>query len=360
MIIPLICLVMALVDSSPSADHSGVQMHSNHVGHLTALNDIPDHLLEDYIFPYLSANEIDNFMSSLSSDYDHVKSIIKIWNPRKRLKLLKKELERIDPSFEDNYLLRYAAAKGMKDIVHLLLQYPSVDPTAKDNWALILARENNHKEVFNVLAQHLSEHDSETGRINRLKSSRALLSDVIHADFQVASNRAWAWKDLKLLLETSTQILPHLEEAILEAIRLGRTQLAKIMLFFVAFDLSYFNHMVLFRQLAAGNSLLDIRKLNPFAKEDESVFLNAISNGNVELANLILEKGLKLNPLRPFIFSRYFRERRQSLESAYYSSTDPLLKDRLGRIIIVQSLYNGALYLLAALLIMFSTFLFPF
>jgi hypothetical protein len=151
-----------------------------------------------------------------------------------------------------------------------------------------------------------------------------------------------------------------LEEAILEAIRLGRTQLAKIMLFFVAFDLSYFNHMVLFRQLAAGNSLLDIRKLNPFAKEDESVFLNAISNGNVELANLILEKGLKLNPLRPFIFSRYFRERRQSLESAYYSSTDPLLKDRLGRIIIVQSLYNGALYLLAALLIMFSTFLFPF
>jgi hypothetical protein len=66
---------MALVDSSTSADHSAVQMHSNHVGHLTALNDIPDHWSEDYIFPYLSANEIDIFMSS---QYDHVKSTIKI------------------------------------------------------------------------------------------------------------------------------------------------------------------------------------------------------------------------------------------------------------------------------------------
>jgi hypothetical protein len=53
--------MMALVDSSTSADHSAVQMHSNHVGHLTALNDIPDHWSEDYIFPYLSANEIDNY-----------------------------------------------------------------------------------------------------------------------------------------------------------------------------------------------------------------------------------------------------------------------------------------------------------
>ena len=190
------------------------------------------------------------------------------------------------------------------------------------------------------MEQHLSKHDIETGRINHLKSSRALLSDIIHPDFKVASNSARAWKDLKLLLETSTKILPHLEEAIVEAIRLGRTQLAKIILFFVAFDHSYFNHMVLFRQLAAGNSLLDIRKLNPFAKEDESVFLNAISNGNVELANLILEKGLKLNPLRPFICSRYFRERRRSLERAPSLSNDCVLKDRLRKILNHQQFYD--------------------
>jgi hypothetical protein len=131
-------------------------------------------------------------------------------------------------------------------------------------------------------------------------------------------------------LETSTKLLPHLEDAVIDAIKLGRIELAKIMLFFGAFDHSYFNHMVLFRQLAAGNSLLDLRKLNPFSKEDESVFLNAISNGNVELANLILEKGLKLNPLRPLICSRYFRERGQSLERAQSFTTDPLLRDRLG------------------------------
>jgi hypothetical protein len=84
----------------------------------------------------------------------------------------------------------------MKDIVQLLLKYPSVDPTAKDNWALIRARENNQKEIYNVLEQHLSKHDIETGRINHLKSSRALLSDIIHADFDGASNRARARKDL--------------------------------------------------------------------------------------------------------------------------------------------------------------------
>jgi hypothetical protein len=171
----------------------------------------------------------------------------------------------------------------------------------------------------------------------------------------MASNRARAWKDLKLLLETSTKILPHLEDAILEAIRLGRTQLAKIMLFFVAFDHSYFNQMVLFRQLAAGNSLMDIRKLNPFAKEDESVFLNAISNGNVELANLILEKGLKLNPLRPLICSRYFRERRRSLERASYSlSIECVLKDRLRKILIDQRLYDCLLRSLIAMILYIS------
>ena len=192
-----------------------------------------------------------------------------------------------------------------------------------------------------MLAQHLSKQDIETGRINRLKSSRALLSYIIYADFEVAFNVARAWKDLKLLLETSTKILPYLQDAIVGVIRLGRTELASILLFFVAFDHSYFNHMVLFRQLAAGNSFRDVRKLDPFTNEDESVFLKAILNGNKELANLILDKAITFDPLQPFRCSRYNYDRQEALLTAVKSVTDLEIAQRIRRILENQRAYEG-------------------
>jgi hypothetical protein len=110
------------------------------------------------------------------------------------------------------------------------------------------------------------------------------------------------------------------------------------MLFFVAFDRSDFNHMVLFRQLAAGNLLRVVRKLDPFAKEDESVFLNAISNGNVELANLILDKAIKLNPLGLLRCSRYYFDRQDALLTAV---TDLEMAWRIRRILANQMAYEG-------------------
>jgi len=70
-----------------------------------------------------------------------------------------------------------------------------------------------------------------------------------------------------------------------------------MMLFFVAFDDSYFNHIVLIKQLRCGNSVTDIRKINPFLYGDESLLVKAVRSGNVDLANLILDKALTLNPL---------------------------------------------------------------
>jgi hypothetical protein len=261
----------------------------------------------------LTAQDTHNF---LSSRFDHIKSILKIWNPRRRLKLLKKALERNDPAFEDNYLLRYAAAKGMKDIVQLLLTYSCVDPRAKDNWALILAKENKHEEVYNLLVQRSPENDIETGLIHYSNSSHDLLTDLIHAQPNVAWKEIRQLRDLQLLLDTSTKILPYLEDAISDAITMGKTELAIMMLFFVAFDHSYFNHIVLIKQLMRGNSFKDVRKINPFRYGNESLFVNAIRSGDLKLVNLILEKGLKCNPFQVFVCSMFYWHRRDALSIA--------------------------------------------
>jgi hypothetical protein len=234
---------------------------------------------------------------------------------------LKKALERNDPAFEDNYLLRYAAAKGMKDIVELLLKYSSVDPKAKDYWALTLAKENKHQEVYNLLVQRSPENDIEADRNFRLSSTRqfrrsftrhsskALLFDLINAESHNRWKEIQQLRDLQLLLDTSTKILPSLERAICQAIFLGKRELAKAMLFFVAFDHSYFNHIVFIRQLIRGNSFQDIRKIDPFLRGNDSIFVNAVRNGNFELANLILDKALKLNPIQPFLSGTLYRKR---------------------------------------------------
>jgi ankyrin repeat protein len=268
-------------------------------------------------------------------------------NPRRRLKLLQEALERNDPAFDDNYLLRYAAARGMEDVVKLLLNYSSVDPTAKDNWALILANENQHNEVYNLLAQRLPENYLDTGQISGPNSSQALLLDLIRAEDGVAWKKVQQYRDLQLLVDTSTKILPYLERAISEAIILGKTELAKMMLFFVAFDHSYFNHIVLIRQLMRGNSVKDLRKINPFLHGEGSLFAEAVRSGNVDLANLILDKAIKLNPIN-FLYPKFYEERYRNLEMASTIASDIIerskdnsdmvfLRDRLERILNYQA-----------------------
>jgi hypothetical protein len=89
-----------------------------------------------------------------------------------------------------------------------------------------------------------------------------------------------------------------------------------MMLFFVAFDHSYFNHIVLIKQLMRGNSFKDIRKINPFLYGDESLFVYAMRSGDLKLVNLILDKGVKWNPLQIFACSRYYSQRHDALYRA--------------------------------------------
>jgi hypothetical protein len=74
--------------------------------------------------------------------------------------------------------------------------------------------------------------------------------------------------------------------------------------------------MVLIKQLMRGNSFRDIRKINPFANGCNSLFVQAVMDGNVELANLILDKSLKPNPIQPFLCTKFYNERYRNLQLA--------------------------------------------
>ena len=249
------------------------------------LADLPLHLLQEFVLPNLSDDEADQL---IALQYENVKSILKLWSPRRRLKLLQRALRRTDPAFDNNYLLRYSASKGFYDVVELLLNYQSVDPKAHDNWALILAKENGHAGVYELLCKHVGNKSD----LDDYGSSYSLLMDLVTTVPDAPWKYSQQRRDLQLLLDSSTKILPFLKDGIFMAIDYNRNDLAKIMLDFVAFDRSFFNHLVLIKQLAAGNSLYDLRKIDPFTISEKSLFLQAVENQNVELANFMLDEGI--------------------------------------------------------------------
>ena len=273
---------------------------------------IPQHILDQKIISYLTQKDIRNFQLFL---YKKVFAVLKIRNPQKRSTLLRKYLMRYDPSYYQNYLLRLAAAKGMFDVVEILLQYPGVDPSAKNNWALIMARENKHLRVYNLLADF--HRDLELGLgLGEEGSIESILMGIIDSGAQMSVDIGQDCLDLNLLFKTSTKLLPHLKQGIIHAIEVKRNELAKIMLYFVSFDYSYFNHMVYFKQLAAGNSILALRKIDPFVDTNNgSLIIAASRSKNVEIVNFILDKGLKWNPLT--ILRWYYCKRWFILERAH-------------------------------------------
>ncbi len=88
-------------------------------------------------------NEVDGledvvFLKAVRNDYAKVVEI-----------LLK--YERVDPTAEDNYAIRYAAANGHAEIVEMLLKDKRVDPAADDNYAIRNAAANGYVRVVELL-----------------------------------------------------------------------------------------------------------------------------------------------------------------------------------------------------------------
>jgi hypothetical protein len=112
--------------------------------------------------------------------------------------------------------------------------------------------------------------------------------------------------------------------------------------------------MVLIKQLMRGNSYRDIRKINPFANGRNSLFVQAVRNGNVELANLILDKSLKPNPIQPLLCTDLYTTRYKNLDIASniaaritirtaINSPMDRLRFRLGRILMKQLIFKELL-----------------
>lgn len=58
---------------------------------------------------------------------------------------------KIDPSDDNNYIIRHASAGGYPEIVRLLLKDERVDPTIYDNAPFRCAATNGHYEVVKIL-----------------------------------------------------------------------------------------------------------------------------------------------------------------------------------------------------------------
>jgi hypothetical protein len=98
-----------------------------------------------------------------------------------------------------------------------------------------------------------------------------------------------------------------------------------------------------------GNSFKDIRKINPFLHGDESLFVKAVRSGNVELANLILDKALKLNPIQTLFSGTLYAERtffamvevlEEIVERTAHNSNINSLQERLERIIAQERIFR--------------------
>lgn len=59
----------------------------------------------------------------------------------------------MDPSADDNCVIRWASRDAHWEVVKLLLQDSRVDPSADDNYAIRLASANGHSEVVKLLKQ---------------------------------------------------------------------------------------------------------------------------------------------------------------------------------------------------------------
>lgn len=61
--------------------------------------------------------------------------------------------ERVDPSGDDDYVIRWAAKKGHDKVVEILLKDERVDPTTNKNEAVRYAAKNGHDKVVKILSK---------------------------------------------------------------------------------------------------------------------------------------------------------------------------------------------------------------
>ena len=181
--------------SSPSSRSLGVMIRKGNYQnyqkwrhqetHLRLLDILPPDIIKNQITDFLGLDDSLNFQRAfpdlgivITPDQLSLLSLLKKWNRKKRL--LKSDTfnalyEKIDPSFQNDYLFRWAAATGWTELAKLLSKDHRVNIHSKDNWAYTLARENDHSEILELF----QELDPEILNLNPNHSSLRILRDIL-------------------------------------------------------------------------------------------------------------------------------------------------------------------------------------
>lgn len=188
-----------------------------------------------------------------------------------------------DPSVNDNEAIIEASRCGNKDMVNILLSYPSVDPSARKNLALIESVERGHEDVVRLLLKMDNVDPSAKENLPIIISSK-------HGYFSIT----------KMLLERS-DVDPSVDRntPIINAVISGNYSVVSLLLKNRHVDPSDQNNLAL--RNAAQFGLVKIFKLllkdprvNPSVMNDEPLFL-ASSNGHMNIVKILLEN-INVNP----------------------------------------------------------------
>ena len=95
------------------------------------------------------------------------------------IKLLLKN-DKVNPSKDTNYPIRFASINGFFDIVKLLLNDKRVDPSKYDNWAIQLASENGHVGIVKLLLKDKRVDPSDYNNVCIIKASEKKYFNIVN------------------------------------------------------------------------------------------------------------------------------------------------------------------------------------
>ena len=120
--------------------------------------------------------------------------------------------DRVDPSVNDNQTLIWACINGHEEIVELLLKDPRVDPVANCNAPIIVATSSGHTKIVQMLLAKESVSAADNDCTIQLAAKKG------HIDI------------VKLLLEVNKANKSNCQSALAKAIKYGHEEIVKLLL----------------------------------------------------------------------------------------------------------------------------------
>ncbi|KAJ2990630.1 hypothetical protein HDV02_004236 [Globomyces sp. JEL0801] len=215
---------------------------------------------------------------------------------------------RLDPSADDNCIIKLASAKGHAEIVQLLLKHDRVDPSAADNCAIKSASAEGHTEIVKMLLKDVRVEPAaddnycirvacENGHTDivrvLLKNKRVDPSAKSNFAIRLASEKGKT-EVVKILLNDERVDPSALENyPIRYASVNGYTEIVKLLLKDERVDPCAYNNYALRFACKYGfteivRMLLKDERINPSADGFFAIRI-ASKNGHIELVRMLLE-----------------------------------------------------------------------